>query len=306
MKILLVNTQMPDYGQSMLYDGLARCANVYGTDAVDISIYPMNVHLGGLETWEWMPKRPLNAPLIQNLDIDAFNCVIVTSCKSDTISTYHNLKKFFRNMPPSFLVDGEDNEGINEWAVEVVKPVAIFKREMIQGKEYPINCYPCPFSCFLYDKATSGKNIGVFVTYAPNHESRNQVTAELLKLNNQVQIIWNGHINYKHYLDRLRNSKIALSSRGYGYDTVRFWEVLGNIDVMLMADESPLILPNPLTEGLHFVQYNTDNVLELAKMYLNDDNVRLNIAKSGHEFCMKYHSTQKRAKYVLDIIEETL
>lgn len=112
-----------------------------------------------------------------------------------------------------------------------------------------------------------------------------------------------GFSRNESYLQQLNNSRASISIPGGGFDTLRFWEILGQ-GSLLISKRIAIEMPFPLKEGVHYVAFDTLDELEkiLKWLYANPDDAD-KIRRSGHEFAMKHHTSDARAKYFLDIMQ---
>lgn len=104
------------------------------------------------------------------------------------------------------------------------------------------------------------------------------------------------------YYDLLRNSFSALSIPGAGFDTFRFWEILGS-GCLLISKRVPIRMPFPLQEGIHYLAFDTKDELNniLANLYKNREALE-SIRRQGYEFARSYHTTRARAFYMLNVL----
>lgn len=106
----------------------------------------------------------------------------------------------------------------------------------------------------------------------------------------------------EEYYNILKNSKIIVTANPYSYEgDYRLYEALlsGNL---VLCDEmlGNKLLKYPFVNKEHLVYYkNTDEILELIKYYINNEEERNNIAINGKEYVLKYHKFSDRVNEVL-------
>lgn len=106
----------------------------------------------------------------------------------------------------------------------------------------------------------------------------------------------------KEYYNILKNSKIIVTANPYSYEgDYRLYEALlsGNL---VLCDEmlGNNLLKNPFINKKHLIFYkNTDEILELIKYYIDNEEERNNIGLNGREYVLKYHKFSDRVDEVL-------
>jgi spore maturation protein CgeB len=112
-------------------------------------------------------------------------------------------------------------------------------------------------------------------------------------------------LSYRDYLTKIGQSKIAITVRGHGRDTVRYWEIPGYETLMFICDPG-LEIPNDFVDGETAVFFKQDfsDLKEKIDYYLANDEERIKIAKAGHQHLLKYHTNKARAEYFINILNE--
>jgi len=176
---------------------------------------------------------------------------------------------------------------------------AYFKREMLACLDYGPNAYPLPFG------------------YPDRHVPQN---VELTKPND---LFWAGkrlfgtrplyldylkaHLAYpwdrvysqEEYKRALTQAKIGLSFFGFGFDTVRYWELAAH-GCMLLAERPLIRIPFDFIDGQSAVFFNDLPELEhQLAYYLARPIEATEIAQAGHAHFRRYHTTSARARQFL-------
>lgn len=118
---------------------------------------------------------------------------------------------------------------------------------------------------------------------------------------------YNHKLDYRDHYHLLRRSRIGLSIRGSGFDTVRYWEIVASR--ALLISERPFInIPNNFEHGKHaiFCRPDLGDLVDLVRTYLRDDAARATIADAGYQHLLKFHTCEQRAKQFLDICRNRL
>ena len=110
-----------------------------------------------------------------------------------------------------------------------------------------------------------------------------------------------GFAQNMEYYSQIRNSRACISVPGGGFDTLRFWEILG-MGSLLISKRVPLQMPHPLIDGIHYKAFDTREEFEqvIDWLYANPEEAD-QIRRQGHEHALKYHSSRARAEYFMDI-----
>lgn len=104
------------------------------------------------------------------------------------------------------------------------------------------------------------------------------------------------------YYDLLMRSKMALSIRGGGFDTLRYWEIVAT-KTLLLSEQPDIEIPNNFVHGKHALFFKPDlsDLIDLVRTYAKDEGARTAMAQAGYDHLMRYHTCERRAEYVLDI-----
>lgn len=232
---------------------------------------------------------------------------------------------------PLAILDGEDGDLVIDRLITDFKPDVYFKREYLKDKEilysmYDIPIYPCPFAAVdntapAYDDCTETKEISVFSVHGNTHPLREEVSKRLLEMNIPKSYIWINsnfyftrynpyteedkqkisRLGYWGYLEHIAKSKIGVSVRGWGRDSLRRFEI-PLYETLLFTHDIGIETPHPFEDGKTCVMFKNDlsDLEEKLRYYLEDDNERIKIAEAGKEHLYKYHTSVARARYVLD------
>jgi hypothetical protein len=109
-------------------------------------------------------------------------------------------------------------------------------------------------------------------------------------------------LSLQSYYDLMMRSKMALSVRGGGFDTMRYWEIPAT-KTLLLSEEPDIEIPNNFVHGQQALFFKRDlsDVLSLVNAYAKEEHECVAIAQRGYEHLLRYHTCERRAEYVLDI-----
>lgn len=241
------------------------------------------------------------------------------------------------NLPPIIFSEGEDYYELI--TIRDIKkrynPVVCFKRELLQSDLdnnpdlYPL--YPLPFSAIL-DKMPQdnpNKDIDIFALFGNTYPLRENIVKTIsssylpskYKININIdhfsnepkKIEWHDQsrfnipplVPYLNYLDLMSRSKINIIARGWGYDTLRRFEA-PCFSGLVMSDNLPITTPNPFIDNVHIIYYDNElgDLISRIEYLLNADNERRRVGIEGRDHCMKYHTTDARARYFIHKVEQ--
>ena len=93
---------------------------------------------------------------------------------------------------------------------------------------------------------------------------------------------------------------------GAGYDTVRYWEIPAN-HMMLMSEKLNSVIENDFIDGENAVFFSSiDEFNDKYNYYIKYPDKTDDIAKNGHTWFLKYHTSTKRAEQLLEKINENI
>jgi len=342
--LYLVDYQL-DYGAEMLLNGLYKILGKDNliihpflrrySEGIDKDyILP-----GGNRGYTSLPAQFSPLDLVEN-DIDEilhgmqsgdFDFIVMASPREYVIKSMEVIREKFGKIPlPVVFCDFEDYSSLRWDIVQRYDPICYFKRELVDTDENRKLCrqysiYPLPFSAITDNLAEDvpyeEKDIDIFFAAGLTHEIRERIVLLLDELRREESINFVGGIDpppkgredlhfresYENYCKLMGRAKINITARGFGYDTVRRFEVMCYSGLVL-ADTLPLQTPFPFTDGENIVYYDNDlnNLKALIRYYLENEEERRRIGKAGKEHCFKFHSTFARAKYFLEVVKKCL
>ena len=337
MKILYLVDPQSCYLTSMIFEGLCGLLG-----EKNIFVYPMlkRWKYGTADDWYVLPDSkkgftgPSTAELIRpelpelSIDdicknIDMFDYIILASPREYVIKTFQEIKNRVGVITNKVAyMDGEDGPGVHEDIIREFKPNFLFKREISYHAQHKgQNIYPLPFAA-LTDNAPhlndSKKRYNVFGLFGNTNHLRVRLVEEFHKLNITDSIVdidsganigydklRHSKISYVDYMNKIELSKIGLSCIGHGKDCVRYWETPIYSNTMMMCVNPKIVIPFPFKdrETAVFIKDDLSNLQELLEYYLSHDKEREKIAQAGHEHLLKYHTCERRALYMLSIME---
>ena len=332
--VLICSHEEADYGFYMMYDGL--CCVLGDKHVVT---YPFNKTYYGMVADDYLqdngqpgytaptecmiPRDPMDMNLsiydvVANLLSKKFD-LIVFGPRSHSVKALRDIidRVERKKLPPVVFAEFEDYDTLRQdWMTEF-KPDVCFKRETLTSNFQTYSkqrIYPMPFSAVLgpyTDLPDCPKDIDIFFACGNTFDLREKVLVEVKRLaeKHQWNFVGGGNefrLNYADYHKHIRRAKIGISVRGWGRDTVRYWEIPSH-PTLLVAGKFDLAIPDPFThnETAAFFKEDLSDLEDILYTYLTDDVYRTHVAKCGHEHLKKHHTTEARARYMLEAIRLT-
>lgn len=307
-RILFIMHPRIHYGIDVLYDGL--CSILGDENVVD---YPYKPTLHGQQADQLrnypctLDRAGTNFSLERVLDELAagyFDCILFGDCEGDLDKD--TVQQLARAADiPLFIVDSLDEcYNIRSQIEDRLerKADAYFKREMLRGVDYGAETFPLSFA-FLDHRIPQNlqhpRTTGLFWA---GHRSSGLRKLFLDHLEEKCALRFDSAIPPEDYAQRLLSARIGLSCFGFGFDTVRYWE-LPAYGCMLLSEEPPIHIPHNFTheENAVFFQDLTD-LEEKVQHYLKNPQEADHIAKAGYHHLKQHHTASARARQLLNHI----
>jgi len=116
-----------------------------------------------------------------------------------------------------------------------------------------------------------------------------------------------GKLSWAEYCGLMARSRIGLSIRGAGFDTMRYWEIVAS-KTLLISERPSILIPNNFVHGQHgvFCRPDLSDLFNLVRAYARDDKARRTIAEEGYRHLLRFHTCEQRARQLLDICNKML
>ena len=264
-----------------------------------------------------------------------FDLVIMTSYRRYAVDALYKIKEKIGKFPDNLVVvDGEDHCVIRLDLIHQWKPIAYFKRELLKEPHgfrilsrsvegTPV--FSLPFAAFTrsYPEVNDQeKDYDLFLALGMTYDARQTLLAKFMETASEIEaealICVNGDnpirgshplgeyfhqmLGYIEYITKQARSKISASMRGFGRDTLNFWEKMSFETLCLWCDPG-IVIPYPFIPNVHLVEFTEDcsDINRLIKYYLDPihEAERVKIAKAGKRHLYTHHTTKARAEYLL-------
>jgi hypothetical protein len=109
------------------------------------------------------------------------------------------------------------------------------------------------------------------------------------------------------YRALLYRSKMALSVRGGGFDTVRYWEIVAS-KALLVSEPPDIVIPDNFEHGRHamFCRHDLRDLPAIVRRLRDDDHARQDMVEAAYRHLLTYHTSERRAAYLLDLCRRML
>lgn len=311
-RILILGHSSSDYGMDTLYDGL--CRELGPEKVVE---YPTKPMLHGLNydaahnypcTFSYSPGPTNPADILTRLQADWFDIILY----ADVVEMKHSEEirlflKASRDLPLVVYDTWDDCYTPMKTILEYLDRPAvdlIFKREMLAKVDYGSNTIPLPFSYpASLVKAVPAYQDRTFDFFWAGKREFGLRPIVLRHIEKVLIRKFDQTYDKESYIERIRKSRIGLSLWGYGFDTVRFWEIPAH-GGLLLSQNLPIRVPHNFSDGQNAIFF--DDLQELEEKltyYLEHPEAAAAIASAGHLHWKTFHTTEARARQMLHQIE---
>lgn len=113
-----------------------------------------------------------------------------------------------------------------------------------------------------------------------------------------------GYIVGPRYAETVAKAKVFVFGTSiFRYPVSKFFEIMGS-GTLVMADKPQSAEELHFEAGENYVEINRDDWKEKLEYYLEDDVERERIARNGYETVMKYHTSETRARQLVDFLSK--
>jgi SAM-dependent methyltransferase len=250
--------------------------------------------------------------LIDMANQGEFDAVLVASMREDASPLVTRFFSGLRRRLPVAYIDGEDHEGlIWEALEESLRPHradVYFKREYAPWMAADPRVVPLQFGCVTntMPQIVPGREADFDVCWIGTISSavRQRVVNVLQELTHlRVLVDCTGQLGFSDYCDLLNRSRIAVSARGAGFDTMRYWEI-PYCGSMLLTEQPTIIIPNDFRQGVSADYFAGDagDLRDKVEYHLSMEASRAAMAAEGRRHLLRFHTTAARADYLLKLL----
>ena len=273
----------------------------------------------------------------RELNDGRFDLVVLSNSHRVPTLALARLRQRVRTMPPIVYYDAGERDELNEHWIHVFRPQAVFKQILTPEVEarglsvpipgYALKMFPLPLSSPLADNPADTrigtrptaeflglddpglKAYDVFHHMGPTWPGRVPVVAALDRLCAERKLVTHGSAEPAVYHRILATSRVAVTMRGSGRDTHRYWEIPLYRTLMLADGTMGCLHPYAFEDGKTAAFYLSLEEL-LAKVVSFTERggplekERERIAAAGKDHLKRYHTTGSRAVFFLERVGE--
>lgn len=293
---------------------------------------------GMSKKFTWPSEILGESQIVQQLEAGLFDLVILANSHRVPTIALGRLKERVRSMPPIVYYDAGERDELNEHWIHVFRPSLVFKQILtpevlnrgltakIQG--YSLRMLPLPLSSPIVDqrdmmleklpwsftRSTDEphyKMFDIYYTMGDTWPARKPLLGMLDSFCRTRNIIALGWMTTENYHIAISRSRMAVTMRGSGRDTQRYWEIPLYETLMLADGTMGCIHPYPFEDGKTASFYGSlDDLMHKLERYLpkggSGEAERRTISMAGKEHLRRYHSTAARSVFFLDRVREHL
>lgn len=288
-----------------------------------------------------MPERPPDEDeVVRMLQANHFDLIVLANSNRVPTFALARLRDRVGALPPIVYYDAGERDELNEHWIHVFRPSIVFKQILtpevlrrglsVQIGGYTLKMFPLPLSNMFVDhpdftlgsgnhdrpvigklRASDGpsnKEFDMFYYLGETWPTRRLATEALDELRVRRGFSYTKGVCFEAYNVVLSKSRLAVSMRGSGRDTTRYWEIPGYRTALVADGTMGCIHPYPFTHDETAIFYDSvQSLISMVDKYLSDTTGRLDaIAQAGKLHLWRYHSTAARCVFFLDRIRETL
>ncbi len=313
-RVLFITNPRPHYGLDVLFDGLCGVlgaenvidfpwkATLHGEPPTDQRDYPcMFGHPGTRLDLDGVAKRLCAGAF----DLILFGDVELAVPEADARRLIEAAGDI-----PLFIVDAQDEP--NDYRPAVLRHIGAsaatgyFKREMLTCVDYGPAVFPLPFG-YPDGRVPAAASVNRPEPFFwAGHRSAGLRRLYVERIEQMLNRKFDAQYTQQEYVDALSRTRIGLNAFGFGFDTVRYWELPAH-GCMLLSERPPIRIPHNFRDGESAVFFDDLADLE-AKLehYLAHPDEAAAIATRGREHLMEFHTGSARARQLLGWIEDAL
>ena len=292
----------------------------------------------------FMPPMPETIPdedeIVRQLRANVFDLIILANSNRVPTIALARLRDKVGSLPPIVYYDAGERDELNEHWIHVFRPALVFKQILtpevlnrgltVKIGGYSLKMLPLPLSNMFVDhpdfvlghgshdrpmigklRAADGpahKEYDLFYYLGETWPTRRLATEALDALRERRGFKYTKGVCFEAYNIVLSKSRMAISMRGSGRDTTRYWEIPGYRTALVADGTMGCFHPYPFEHDKTAVFYDSiESLVAVVDRYLSGPPARLDeIAQAGKQHLWRCHSTAARAMFFLDRVQEIL
>ena len=291
--------------------------------------------------WGKIPRKNVcgdEASTVALLKQGYFDLIILGNSHRVPTIMLGRLRELAGKLPPIVYLDAGERDELNEHWIHVFQPSLVFKQiltpEVLKKglscgiPDYKLKMYPLPLSSPLVDNPEISfdgiplqllrhnsicktKILQVYYSLGNTWGPRAEVLKAMDDLIARRGLSRVSGVHYSDYHFMLSKSRMAVTMRGSGRDTTRYWEIPLYKTAMVADGTMGCIHPYPFEHGKTALFWrSTDELVQLVEKHLLESGAEATelekIALAGQQHLIRYHSTSARAAFFLDVVQQEL
>ncbi len=306
-RLLVLTIPGYDPGMDVLFDGLCTVLGpeyvtefpykplLHGQDAEAADDYPTTFnHPGTPRSLDW---------ICEHLRAGHFDVVLFADLLKTIPRATLGRILAAGSTTPWAIVDGWDDASNNlplmREHLAPVTPRAYFKREMIAGVDYGREAIPFPLSYpdGRVPRAFPRKRTQALFWAGNRYYGQRRLYLEHVEA--ATKTCFNPKYTQQEYIEALQSAHVGLCLFGFGFDTVRYYEIPAH-GALLLAERPPIRIPFNFVEGRDAVFFDDlpDLLVKLDDLFQNPHRIP-EIACEGHRHFLRHHTASARARQLL-------
>ena len=306
MRILFVLPARPHYGLDVIYDGLCKVLgpeavvdfppkpSLHGVPPGELANYPCSYH--------WPAHDFPEEEVLDQLRAGRFSAVVYGDCENALDGAWARRVAESAQGTPFYLLDANDECTNLRGAIQEIlgrQTDGYFKREMLSCVDYGPGAFPMPFAL------SEEQALREFDKDRPNdlfwagHRNAYRRRFYLERIEEHLGLRLDATYTAEKYQVRLRQARIGLNLFGFGFDTVRYWELPAQ-GCLLLSERPPIRIPFNFEDGKSAVFFSdAPELIEKLDYYLAHPAESETIARAGHALYWERHTATARAEQLL-------
>lgn len=222
-----------------------------------------------------------------------FDAVVVASVRRQPVNLWRKLHTRFEHCPVAWF----HGEEAGDWP-QGVRYTHRFKMQLYPFEKEP-DLSPLPLAAppRVMLPARTERDIAVSFVARPTVASRVEC-ADLLR-ERGFTVLLGVDLPRDQFCWLLNRSRIAVSLRGFAWDTFRYWEIPYH-GALLLSERLPILIPDDFVDGESAVFFESlPAMLDKIAGLLSDPGRLTRIAAAGQRLSWEKHTAAARARYVL-------